>query len=135
MPSPDNSPVSLNLEILNIKEDIIRGITTIFKELRKIKPETSKKLYKFKLDMVYVLSKKFPTRIPKNKETSIIFEDGSLSIIYRFSENITISVLSLKLWMTEYNNALTWSLLNIVSSDFLLNSDSPKFIFSRKISS
>ena len=135
MPSPDNSPVSLNLEILNIKEDIISGITTIFKELRKIKPETSKKLYKFKPAMVYVLSKKFPTRIPKNKEISIIFEDGSLSIIYRFSENITISVLSLKLWMTEYNNALTWSLLNIVSSDFLLNSDSPTFILSRKMSS
>ena len=135
MPSPDNSPVSLNLEILNIKEDIIRGITTIFKELRKIKPETSKKLYKFKLDMVYVLSKKFPTRIPKNKEISIIFEDGSLCIIYRFSGNITISDLSLKLWITEYNKALTWSLLNIVSSDFLLNSDTPTFILSRKMSS
>tara|TARA_B100000575_G_scaffold259474_1_gene231737 strand:+ start:2123 stop:2332 length:210 start_codon:yes stop_codon:yes gene_type:complete len=69
------------LDILNIKDDIISGITTILRELRKIRPNVSKKLYKFKCAMVSVLSKRFPARIPKNKKIIIIFEDGSLSII------------------------------------------------------
>lgn len=124
-------------EILYINEDIINGTTIIFKEFKNIDPIKLKELYIFIPNIALDWSKIMPAIKPANKENNIILDDGKFSIIiyHKFSVYILILDCSRKLWIVEYKIVFTYSLLNILSRDFLLNFESPGIILSSNINS